>query len=228
MVNEILGPSPNLYLEYLVVRAAVSRYLRNNPEFVTSDINEQHYLTFNGTNHMTANLIRQFIVKTKYSTPCSVLFWKNTFNFDVNETCWSIAKNATKESRLRELHWKIVHNIYPTNILLQKMGLSDSEYCPYCTHERDYIEHFFYDCSKVKPLWKHVENTILDKTGVRVKLNAKSVLLGVVCVENAGNVCLDIINHLVLIAKMCISKFRYGTPVNLTLMFENEMKLRVS
>ena len=33
-------------------------------------------------------------------------------------------------------------------------------------------------------------------------------------------------NHILLIAKMCISKYRYGTPINLIAMLENEMYIR--
>ena len=34
------------------------------------------------------------------------------------------------------------------------------------------------------------------------------------------------VNHYIFIAKMCISKFKYGSPVDITYMFENEVNLR--
>ena len=37
---------------------------------------------------------------------------------------------------------------------------------------------------------------------------------------------LKTINHILLIAKMCISKYRYGTPLNLIAMIEHEMFIR--
>ena len=40
------------------------------------------------------------------------------------------------------VHWKLLHNIYPTNNLLFKMGVKDSIRCSYCA-DNDYIEHFF-------------------------------------------------------------------------------------
>ena len=40
------------------------------------------------------------------------------------EDYFSIAHESTKESRLRLLHFKFIHNIYPTNILLNKMAHS--------------------------------------------------------------------------------------------------------
>ena len=36
----------------------------------------------------------------------------------------------------------------------------------------------------------------------------------------------DTLNHIILIAKMCISKYRYGTPINLIVMLEKETLIR--
>ena len=44
---------------------------------------------------------------------------------ELNENYWEVAIRCTRETRLRVLHRKILHNIYPTNILLRKMGLVD-------------------------------------------------------------------------------------------------------
>ena len=59
---------------------------------------------------------------------------------------------ATKEVRLTELQWKLLHNIYPTNILLSKMRVRENNKCTYCPWEIDYIEHFFNDCAFVKKI----------------------------------------------------------------------------
>jgi hypothetical protein len=52
-------------------------------------------------------------------------FWLRKFNVDLDENAWQIPHLVTKEVRLRELQWKINHNIYPTNILLQKMKATE-------------------------------------------------------------------------------------------------------
>ena len=63
---------------------------------------------------------------------------------------------ASKESRLRLLYFKILNNIYPTNILLSKMKIKTSDKCEYCkTH--DLIEHFFFHCKRLEGFWKCVE-----------------------------------------------------------------------
>lgn len=222
-ISTILGTSPSLLLQYEVVYSAVSKFLIRCPDNVVSEETPKH-LFFNGKNFMSAKFIRSYLVENTYSTPSAVLFWKNKFSFDINEACWSIAAKVTTEARLRELHWKILHNIYPTNILLKKMGIANSEMCPNCNNETDYIEHFFFNCVCIQSLWKHVENHIYAQTGCRVLLDKKCILLGIV--DNITNRYSHYISHLILVGKMCISKYRFGTPIEITIMFDRELKLR--
>ena len=62
---------------------------------------------------------------------------------------------VTKETRLRVLQWKILHNIYPTNILLYKMKVRDDRMCSYCNDAVDCIEHFFFDCNDAVDCIEH-------------------------------------------------------------------------
>ena len=57
-----------------------------------------------------------------------------------------------------------------------------------------------------------------------IKLKLKDVLFGYKETENSGDVLA--INHVILIAKMCISKYRYGQYFDLFLLFERELSLR--
>ena len=57
-----------------------------------------------------------------------------------------------------------------------------------------------------------------------IKLKLKDVLLGYNETENGSDVLA--INHVILIAKMCISKHRYGKYYDLFFLFEIELSLR--
>ena len=120
------------------------------------------------------------------------------------------------------LHWKILHNIYPTNILLHRLGISENRNCKFCTHEIDYIEHFFWSCAKINLIWKKVEEYAYLKFDKLLKLKLKDVLFGY---NETGNSS-DVINTVILLAKMCISKCRYGKYFDLFLLFERELSLR--
>ena len=163
---------------------------------------------------------------TEEVQPCAVNFWKHKLNADINKAHWESVFKSTKETRLRVLHWKVLHNIYPTNILLHKMGIETSAKCNACNvDEKDYIEHFFFECSKIKPIWKLVENEIHLKTNQTIKIDKSTALLGHHD-EAMSSTDLNTINHLIAIAKMCISKFRYGEIKQIKLIFEKEMQLR--
>ena len=57
-----------------------------------------------------------------------------------------------------------------------------------------------------------------------IQLKLKDILFGYNETENSGNVLAII--HAILIAKMCISKYRYGKYFDLFLLFEREPSLR--
>ena len=57
-----------------------------------------------------------------------------------------------------------------------------------------------------------------------IKLKLKDVLLGYNETENGSDVIA--INHVILIAKMCNSKYRYGKYFDLFFLFERELSLR--
>ena len=227
-VQAILGPSPNLYLEYIVVSNALTSFLKKYPNYVHSEVLEQVKLPFSGVVPATAKVIRKSIVEAKYNIPHSTAFWQNKFNIQISQFHWNIAKQATKESRLRELHWKVLHNIYPTQILLKKMGLADNDFCPYCPNEKDYIEHFFFECKQIKPIWKFIEQKMLDAFNYKITLTKENILTGIIAMTNTSVDLLKHLNHLILIGKMCISKYRYGTPIDIIIMFENEVRLRLT
>ena len=61
---------------------------------------------------------------------------------------WNVVSDATKEVKLRILHWKITHHIYPTGTMLVKMKLRTDNTCAKCGM-LETLEHFFYDCRDV-------------------------------------------------------------------------------
>ena len=154
---------------------------------------------------------------------CSL--WKRKLGVDIDNVHWMKAINSTKETRLRVLHWKIMHNIYPTNILLFKMSIKNTQNCEWCD-EFDYIEHFFATCRLVKPLWKEVESQINVFIGKKIKLLNRNVLLGVTTNDEIAKKYIANINHAILFGKMVISKVKYGNAHNIIDTFEKEARFR--
>ena len=106
------------------------------------------------------------------------------------------------------------------------MGITHTENCNACnTGEKDYIEHFFYYCPKVSVIWQTIENEVNVRTGKRITISAKIALMGF---DDKHTNASDkrTINHLIAIAKMCISKYRYGERYNILLILEKELQIR--
>ena len=104
------------------------------------------------------------------------------------------------------------------------MGLRDSNKCE-CCQVVDFIEHFFFECNKVKPVWKSCCDYIFRLTGENINLSITSILFGYNphCIKSPH---IKTINHLILLAKMTISKFKYGSAFDIVSMFEYELRLR--
>ena len=151
-------------------------------------------------------------------------FWNNKFNYQVPKDMWSIPYKCTKETRLQPLKWKIMSNIYPTDMLLYKMGIAPNRDCSQCGQE-DYIEHFFAECPAVRPLWTEVENLIAIWLGRRLTLTTSMILLEVEQGKLSSKES-KTINLAILIGKLCISKFKYGKQTFLKGLFYSESHLR--
>ena len=170
--------------------------------------------------------IRNIITKDVLVEICGRNFWQRKLGVDISGK-YIIAHRATKESRLRLLHFKILHNIYPSNILLNRLGLKSTEMCEHCG-VKDYVEHMFIHCSLLQNFWSHVFHTIYLKTAARFSMSDCNILLGF-SDQGPGvtETQINDANHILLIAKMCVSKMRYyGKSRNIRIIFELELEQR--
>ena len=174
-------------------------------------------------NKITSRIIRIELSKSTVE-PCGQRFWQQKYGLVLTDQNWLVAHRSTKEERLRLLHWKLLHNIYPTNILLHKMGIKNSIKCSFC-NENDYIEHFFFRCQKIKKVWDDCIGYIYKHTNEKVSLQETDILFGYKP-NDAKHSFVRFVNHIILITKMVISKFRYGYGYDISILFERETDLR--
>ena len=60
-------------------------------------------------------------------------YWSEEFEMSLfPEQVWLALVDCSAEVRLRGLHWKILHGIYPTNVLLKRIGVTDTDLCKTC------------------------------------------------------------------------------------------------
>ena len=80
------------------------------------------------------------------------------------------------------------------------MGIANTNKCKVCAvDETDYIEHFFYLCTKIKPVWRIVDQKISKRTGTQLEISETIALREFL--DNAHTAREQkIINQLILIA----------------------------
>ena len=149
--------------------------------------------------------------------------WMRKFDIEVWDLrYWDILKKAKLEPRLLCLHWKILHNIYPTAYALTKMKIQRDDKCERCG-EVETIEHFFYECPSLSNLWKEAKQLIQRETNSHMKINERDILIGIVEKGGFDRDRLDKINHIIIVAKHSIAKVNYGESINYLKTFEIEL-----
>ena len=215
-----------------LINALPAKWVSDMPSFNKDDVihARSNRLESSDSEKKILNLkncqIRNCILNCTQTIKHNETFWKRKLGVDISEH-YAVATNATKESRLRLLHFKILHNIYPTNILLSKMKVRPSDLCEIC-QVPDFIEHFFFECSPIRKFWYYVNNIIRSKVDIDIQLNINNILMGITSSEfpSQKRTTLEKVNSIILIGKLCISKFRYGKIKNLSLIFDLEFSLR--
>ena len=216
--RDTYGDHPRCILDY----NAIANAIRN----ISGIINYQN----NSNVYFKGNVVGNLGRKSFYSlisgieTPLCTALWDRKYGVAINKDRWNIV-HQLKETRLKVLSWKLLHNIYPTNILLFKMKLSNTENCKHCK-VKDYIEHFFFSCEKVKPLWKEIEKDIQAFLGVRIVFDEATVLLGALDIPGVRKTVCNQINHLIAVGKVTVSKFKYGKGRNILEIYETESRVR--
>ena len=214
-----VGYKPSRMFEYGAINTAITNY-RNGQ--INNVPNETHRDPQFPT---SPQQFRKFLVDKDKTEPKAVGIWRRRLNLKIDSDTWLTAKNCTREIRLRLLHFKILYGIYPTNKLLFKMDKADSIYCKHCPNETDTLEHFFFECKKISHIWKLAENEIFSKTNTHVHINVAEAMIGIkskIYEKSTTNKA----NHIILIAKMCIGIYKYGTPIDIQILFERELNLR--
>lgn len=109
--------------------------------------------------------------------------------------------NVCRETSLQTFQYKIFHRFFPCNYTLSIWYKDKNKVCNYC-NETDYLDHYFFSCSYVKPLWLSIQGWWQTTLEMSIQLNASCILLGLP--NPNGDNTIDILNLCILYAKWYI------------------------
>lgn len=126
------------------------------------------------------------------------------------DTCESPFR-ATRETKLRSLHYKIIHRTFPCGSYLHRVRITDSDWCKYCD-ETDSITHFLFSCTRVQPFWISICEWFRREVDLYLdKLTAKEFIFGLA----KGTHLRDVINDILLFTKFYIFRQKNYHDCNL-------------
>ena len=117
-------------------------------------------------------------------------------------TYYRIPFLCTNTSKLRSFQYRIFHRTIGTNVLLKKMGIKNHDDCFFCDSNPETIEHLFWYCDRIFPLWSALANWIWLVTEIEMEFSLESVLLG----YTNSMPCKNAINCIILVVKFFIYK----------------------
>ena len=213
------GRHARCLLDYVAIYNAINHvYTPNVPQL---------HASFTFRNVPVKNLNRKLIyacLAENVTPPLCVGIWKRKFGVDIIQAHWDTIFQL-KEVRLRDISWKIIHNIYPTSIMLHRMQVAASNLCQYC-NAVDFIEHFFFQCQTINQIWHEISNDIQICFNQRIQISERIALFGIISLENASRHEIKQINQLLAIGRMSISKFKYGRSRNIIEIYKADCALR--
>jgi hypothetical protein len=84
----------------------------------------------------------------------------------------------TKETRLLDTQYKLLHNVYPTIYHLHKWKIKDTNLCCYC-QVPDTLIHTIYDCPESASTWINLERILREVYKINIdSLTYDKILLG--------------------------------------------------
>ena len=214
------GKHPDNMIEYLAMRTAITK--------VSHKISQENTEVAVLFRDMPCNKLKRKqiyeAIMTEEKCYCENM-WETKTGIKIDSGKWTDIFFHHKEIKLQEIQWKILHNVFPTNILLNRMGLEPSEKCKFC-QVTDFIEHYFFDCYRLFNFWNYVSSIINVKLGKRINLSKYEILLGFnQKTYKLSNKDTIFINNLITVGKLAIIKSKTDVT-NIKLIFDCEVEIR--
>lgn len=146
-----------------------------------TDINISHTMTLriNGVNITDKKVTNKLFRKMcqTFTTPQAKHKWSSEFRNINWKAVWNYYDKYCVTNKVKEISFKIIHLIYPSNeLLLRRFRVDISENCSFCNDCSESIGHLFYECVCVRFFWLEIEFLFNMSFSKKVQLKKKDVI----------------------------------------------------
>ena len=118
--------------------------------------------------------------------------WKEIFN---------IPRKCTKDAKLLDFQFRLIHRVIYTKKELLKMKLIDTNICSFCETQPEDLFHVYFDCVHVNRLWDSISNFCNHNLQSKLAFTKNTIFFGTSSSCNTSN---TFFNHIILIGKKYI------------------------
>lgn len=155
--------------------------------------------------------------------PAANSYWNSLYG-EINwRGAWLVGEKLLIHNKVKEISYKICHNLYPAKKTLERFKLNIDYNCDFCQTEPETIIHLFYQCSYSKNLWTHIQNLIHNKTGHRIGLQESHILFHFENPSIPHDLSL-LLQTIIMLGKFHIHKTKWAKKKPNGKYFENELK----
>ena len=191
---------------------------------------EQKVPQFTSCQSVTTKFIYNHLLE-KRKEPSRILKVHPTIDFT---TAWKWVQCNFVDPKYRDLAWRIINQILPTQNYLYKLNISKSAKCYLCKRSVETLTHLFYECPMLNGLWNFVESVLFQLIGCQVKVSIKAILFNIFK-PHAITRFNELLMLLVNLFKYCIwtirneakHEFRKVTPLGIKACFIRTLFLRI-
>lgn len=134
---------------------------------------------------------------------------------------WLIPFKFCITNKAKDVHFKILHKIYPTNSSVAKYTDVENK-CTFCKNTSETFSHLFLDCEVSRKPWRGIESHFLSAANCVYSLTSRDIIY---YYDNKKNAALEnVLNFIILYAKFFIHKQKFSKSLPKFSLFQLELK----
>lgn len=204
---------PIPFKEYNAVIKAIPSGLILRSHVLFNKVNTsyaQPTLSLNGIKLLDKKCNNKYIRRILQSKNKVVLrgkFYWNSQLDDINwKKTWLLPHKFCISNKVKEVHFKILHTIYPVNSIISKYVDVDSS-CSFCGRADETFIHLFFHCDSTKKFWSDLKYFIFHPPMIIYNFSLKDVIC---YYDNSKDQSLIlVVNFFILLGKFFIHKQKF-------------------